>query len=622
MQKKIFLSIGLLGTILFIGFFSFEKDEVREPASASEVLKVENFVHLDKVRLIDFKPQHFFLLSNTQSYSQIKLINFLSAPQEKIKLEATLTCDQPIWSMDQRNLGRQHQFYLEAKTSIDFLLSPKIKKCQLIYKNWMQPQQTSTLQLITETSAFPILDSLIRRKDHCPEATSETASSLEKIFQSTDFSNMTCPEESSGPVVKLTDSEDGFLAKAEALLGYRLNSSFITNQNPYSEIDFSHAPQLSAIFVSTLVYRADFYGTVIARLLKFHADRGTVVHVITTEYMMLDKDKVLLHRLANENGNFRLQEFKYYDSKNILTKPLRYIDSKFRDMHIKLFVTLSKDPSQNKIIFGGRNIHDGFLFKTKPDHSKYPALVNYGVDEDFVHWNDFEMQITSVNLARLSYAHLLKFWNRDTFTQTVESFTSSSSSTQEALPIKFNSSAGPIYRHMISLPYNDHQSLESLYVSLIDSAEKSLMISSPYLRPTPKITAALDRAILRKVDITIQTRINLEGDTQAWLYTEVNKESINRFVRKITMYEWKDNSILHSKFMIVDGKISFIGSVNLSRRSFIQDVENGFLISDEKVASEMTEIFNKYHENSALITEEQKRKWFPTLVIELLKNQF
>ena len=88
------------------------------------------------------------------------------------------------------------------------------------------------------------------------------------------------------------------------------------------------------------------------------------------------------------------------------------------------------------------------------------------------------------------------------------------------------------------------------------------------------------------------------------------------------MYEWKDNSILHSKFMIIDGKISFIGSVNLSRRSFIQDVENGFLISDEKVASEMTEIFNKYHENSALITEEQKRKWFPTLVIELLKNQF
>lgn len=54
---------------------SFQTDEDRQPASSSSNLKVESFVHLDKIRILDFKPNHFYLLSNTQSYSQIKVIN-------------------------------------------------------------------------------------------------------------------------------------------------------------------------------------------------------------------------------------------------------------------------------------------------------------------------------------------------------------------------------------------------------------------------------------------------------------------------------------------------------------------------------------------------------------------
>ncbi len=613
----------LILAIAMSDLISFETDEDRQPASSPPNLKVESFVHLDKIRILDFKPNHFYLLSNTQSYSQIKIINLAQSSAQQVMLHITLNCDQAFLSEKNQNLGQKYEFDLRTNEENDFRLSPKVKKCTLSYNNFTHPDEKENIDLIKETVAFPFLDALIRRKDNCRYTAKNELSALQDLLLTNDLPNLTCLEESSGPVKALIESEDGFLAKAEALLGYRLDPSFITNQNPYADIDFSRAPKLDAIFVATLVYRADFYGTVLARLLKFHADRGAIVHLITTEYMMLEKDKKLLHQLAAGNGNFRMQEFKYHDSKTLLLKPFRYIDTKFRDMHIKLFVTLSKDSEFNRIIFGGRNIHDGFLFKTKPDHSKYPELVNYGVDEDFVHWNDFEMQITSEKLAQVSYAHLLKFWNRDNLTQTVEPLKSEDSSALAAIDAStVLPSNTPLYRHVISLPYNDHQALEGLYVSLIDSAQKSILISSPYLRPTPKITEALDRAILRKVDITIQTRINLEGDTQAWLYTEVNKESINRFVNKIKMYEWKDNSILHSKFMIIDSNLSFIGSVNLSRRSFIQDVENGFFIYDPKIAADMTELFQKYHEKSVLITEKQKRKWFPTFVIQLLKNQF
>ncbi|RYZ81979.1 MAG: phosphatidylserine/phosphatidylglycerophosphate/cardiolipin synthase family protein, partial [Proteobacteria bacterium] len=421
---------------------------------------------------------------------------------------------------------------------------------------------------------------------------------------------------------------------------------FISNQNPYAELDMSAAPRLRAVFVSTLVYCADFYGTVLARLLKFHADRGALVHVVTTEYMMLPKDRRLLHSLAAQSGNFRLQEFRYYDPDSLITKPLRYIDSKYRDMHIKMFVTLSAEREQdNRIILGGRNVHDGFLFTTKPDHAKYPSLVQYGTDDDFVHWNDFEMMVTSRELAALSFAHLMNFWNRDAYTQKVQPFAEDTSTTANAnattdadkAPANGASLASPQLsatakfakvqspaqmREFFSIPYNDGQTLEELYVSLIDRAKSKIELSTPYLRPTKMIMRALDRAALRNVDITIQTRISLAGDTQAWLYEEVNKESINRLVKKVKIYEWKENSILHSKFILIDGKVGFLGSVNLSRRSFIQDIENGWVIRDPKFVSEMSALFQTYLAKSVLVSEAQARKWFPSLLIQILQNQF
>ena len=131
---------------------------------------------------------------------------------------------------------------------------------------------------------------------------------------------------------------------------------------------------------------------------------------------------------------------------------------------------------------------------------------------------------------------------------------------------------------------------------MIDSAKKSIKLSSPYLRPTPKIMEALKRAAKRGVAITIQTRVELQGDTQAWLYEEVNKESINALYKVAKIYKWKENSILHSKFLLIDGEAAMIGSVNLSRRSFVQDVENGFVIQSEPVVHKMETIFDSYVE--------------------------
>lgn len=429
---------------------------------------------------------------------------------------------------------------------------------------------------------------------------------------------MSCPH----PVEKfetLETPESGFFAKTEMLLGQKLPPDFIKNQDPYAPIDFSKAPKLKAIYLSSLVYRSDFYGTVMARLLKYHAEHGALVNVVTTDYMMLDKDRALLEPIAASNPNFRLDEFKYHNPGNILNKAANIVTDKYRDMHIKLFVTLSDEKeSDNALIFGGRNIHDGFLFKTAPDHSKYPRLVQYGKgkDDDFVHWNDFEAKVTSKELAKTAAAQLQRFFDRDKKTQAMRPFAVSQPGA------KSSEQPEGTFRHFISIPYADHHFLEKQYVEMIDSAKKSIKLSSPYLRPTPKILAALKRAAKRGVDVTIQTRVKLEGDTQAWLYEEVNKESINALYKDAKIYEWKENSILHSKFMLVDGKAALMGSVNLSRRSFVQDVENGFVIQSEDITRKMESIFDSYVQKSKLITQPLPRKVRSSVVIKLLENQF
>lgn len=596
------LCLGVFAVVADYVDLNYSSSKNREPSST---VSVEKFIHLEKIHLTDF-DNRTFLISNAKSFSQIQIINEMKSP-----VDVVLTCDQNIakgrssWSADinsrtfQTGNTRSYAVRLRESENTDFLLGKDVRACELSYQDVRTPAQKTVITLHSELMDFPWLGSFINYRDECD-------------VRSLKLPQLSCIHDGAR-VETLETPETGFQAKVEMLLGQKPDAAFIANQNPYATLDFSKAPKLKAIFLASLVYRHDFYGTVMARLLKYHAERGTVVYLMTTGYMMLDKDKALLYDLA-KTGNFRLQEFKYHDPKHNLTLPFRYIDDKYRDMHIKLLVTLADDDAHNAIVAGGRNIHDGFLFKTKPDLSKFPELVQYGKDDDFVHWNDFEMKISSKELAQVTAAQLLRFWNRDTMTQILEDFFSPGTTAPSQGEHQF--------RHFISLPYSDNHALEDVYVSLIDNARTSIRISSPYLRPTSKIMDALKRAADRKIDIVIQTRVSLEGDTQAWLYEEVNKESINALYDKMKIYEWKQNSILHSKFILVDGQVAFVGSVNLSRRSFVQDVENGFLIRDPEYVAHMTTIFNSYLTHSAQITERLSRKPFPSVMIKLLQNQF
>ncbi len=430
------------------------------------------------------------------------------------------------------------------------------------------------------------------------------------------YRNMSCAQPFDDVSI-LSDSIDSFLVKLEVLLGQKLPKSFIDAQNPYADLDFSKAPKLDAIYLSTLLYQNDFSGQVLARILKFHALRGTMVNIMGTGYMHSDNATSLFKELTLQTKNIRIQEYKYYEDE--FFKKFLFVTNYFRNMHVKALVTLSSaNPNDNVVIVGGRNVHDGFLFQSKPDLTRFPELDQIDPDSTFAYWQDVEFLFRSPNVAKTMYAHLLKLWNRDLVRTTIE-------------PVAFRTKSSPVtdlaalgentLRNFISLPFSDNQALEKLYVELLDSAKSSIVISSPYLRPTKSLLDAILRAVRRGIRVDIQTRINLAGDTQAWLYEETNKVAINELYDKVGVYEWQGNSILHSKIIVVDDKLSFVGSVNLSRRSFVQDVEGGLLIQSPTFNSQLRSLIGSYRDQSRQITAKQKRNFWATVVLSLIENQ-
>lgn len=528
---------------------------------------------------------------------------------------AHLVCDAEV-SLDTNKwfFGKHsgNEFTAKLKKENVLTVPKELSKC--IIKT-----SSLTINLLKDEYRYPFLVKYNHYNNQCTYR-NHKKTLKDKIFFSDNRQMFSCID-SSNKIEILDDAKESFLIKLETLLNIKLSNDFITDQNPYASLDFSNSPKFDAIFLSTLLYKSDFTGTVFSRVLKHHADKGTLIYILGTEYMHNDKDKALLSELTNYSPNIRVQEYDYVDD-GFTIRPKTMLSNKFRNIHMKALVTISEsNPKNNSVIIGGRNIHDGFLFDTRPDFSKFPKLNNFDKDESYAYWRDLEIKIQSAGFARKVFSHLLSFWNRESETQTPSFHTDRSSmNSNKNDHIDFNN--GPLLRHFISIPFEDDMALEKLYVDMIDSASKSIKLSTPYLRPSKAIMKALVRAAQRNVDIIIQTRINLEGDTQAWLYEETNKAAINSLYKKMKVYEWQDESILHTKMIIIDNNFSFFGSVNLSQRSFLHDIEHGVLIRDTEFVEKLINIFTSYNRKSKLITEKQKRKLFASLIIAIVPDLF
>ncbi|MHA1965847.1 MAG: NUDIX hydrolase N-terminal domain-containing protein [Candidatus Thorarchaeota archaeon] len=120
-------------------------------------------------------------------------------------------------------------------------------------------------------------------------------------------------------------------------------------------------------------------------------------------------------------------------------------------------------------------------------------------------------------------------------------------------------------------------------LSMIDKAEKTILIASPWIKGITEIEDELAQVKERNVSIRILTR--REGDD---LY---HGETIRGFHKRGFVIEIANH--LHAKIVLIDNKELYIGSANLSGTSMKRNLEAGICTTDPRTVSQARVYFDE-----------------------------
>ena len=148
---------------------------------------------------------------------------------------------------------------------------------------------------------------------------------------------------------------------------------------------------------------------------------------------------------------------------------------------------------------------------------------------------------------------------------------------------------------------------QRMFVPLIHKARKSITLAMAYFIPIGRILSALIKA--RRRGVKVRVIVPAVSDVQTVRYA--SRHLYASLLKKgIRIYE-RQNQMLHSKVMIVDGVWSVIGSCNLDPRSLRVNLEFSSLIRSINVATALLRMLRHDLRHSHRITPEfcLQRSW-------------
>lgn len=155
--------------------------------------------------------------------------------------------------------------------------------------------------------------------------------------------------------------------------------------------------------------------------------------------------------------------------------------------------------------------------------------------------------------------------------------------------------------------------IQQAYLKLIQGAEEELLIANAYFIPTPSMTAALEYAAKRCVAVTLLSNspetndlpeISMVGRGYYKSLLAINDEPEVQACRNphagIRIQEWVGQSMeesgpsqgtMHSKYAVVDGKRSLVGSYNLDPRSEKLNSESAIVFEQVQLSEALRALF-------------------------------
>lgn len=273
--------------------------------------------------------------------------------------------------------------------------------------------------------------------------------------------------------------------------------------------------------------------------------------------------------IANIKGRKTLKRLEKLSKGAI--KVMKWKSRKYRanGTHRKMMVVDSEH-----VIVGGMNIGN-----------EYSHLAGKN------HWRDLDVYIHGAQSGEIAEQEFVEVWNNQIveFTKLYDKLGMMAKIETEGfiygMPLVY------VDQHPGSAVKEANHNIHTGIVKLLRNAKESVDIENAYFIMDPIIKRELEAVVKRGVEVRIFTNSDKSVD-EAIVSMPVMNSARDAVIMGAKVF-LRQSTTLHSKYMILDKKISVIGSFNLHPRSLRFDAENVAVIFEPSLARDLTEHFEE-----------------------------
>ena len=203
-----------------------------------------------------------------------------------------------------------------------------------------------------------------------------------------------------------------------------------------------------------------------------------------------------------------------------------------------------------------------------------------GKDKKFGYWRDTHLKIKGVAVLDLQIRFILD-WNY----ATKENLIKNEKYMQIDDAINTEGEVG--IQIVSSGPDSTSQTIRDNYLRLINKAEKSIYIHTPYFIPDESVLTAL--TIAAKSGIDVRLMIPCKPD-HPFVYWSTHSFAGDLVMAGARVFKYEDG-FLHAKGIMIDGEVCSYGTANMDMRSFALNFEVNAVIYNSDVTEELESQF-------------------------------
>ncbi len=232
---------------------------------------------------------------------------------------------------------------------------------------------------------------------------------------------------------------------------------------------------------------------------------------------------------------------------------------------------------------GGFNIGDEYL----------------GLNQKFGYWRDTHLRIEGTSVHDIQTRFILD-WNQASYRYDIEY--------KPSLFPKPEKTGNIGMQIVTSGPDSEWSQIKHGYIKMISLARESIYIQTPYFIPDASLLDTIRIACLSGVDVHIMIPNKPDHIFVYWATLSYIGELLKAGA-KVHIY---DNGFIHAKTVVIDERISSVGTANIDIRSLNLNFEINAFIYDDQIASELKQAFIEDIKLSRFLTWEQyqsRSKW-------------